>query len=251
MKTLLRIILLAFVSSANAYDLTVEDANGVKVADWIKWEDISSGKTTLGVGATVSYSFANTDYSCGHDSLTCYSLDDYGIFSGYQTVIESAFDTWASVADLNFEFVTHSDSTSGDIVFGAETMDGTHGTLAHALTSYYPSSQEIISSGIHFDLSENWSLDGTPANNEIDFFTVALHEIGHALGLDHSADQNALMYPSYTLGTVKSLGADDIEGIGVLYGVSAVPEPSTYLLFLLGLTIIIGIGRKQATSASL
>jgi hypothetical protein len=48
---------------------------------------------------------------------------------------------------------------------------------------------------------------------------VATHELGHALGMDHSANGNATMYPYYTLCSTnwRSLDPDDIAGIEALY----------------------------------
>ncbi|CAM5073250.1 unnamed protein product, partial [Natator depressus] len=51
-------------------------------------------------------------------------------------------------------------------------------------------------------------------------FTVAAHEIGHALGLDHSSNPEALMYPLYTYTGTRDFGfpEDDMEGIQALHG---------------------------------
>ena len=43
------------------------------------------------------------------------------------------------------------------------------------------------------------------------------HELGHALGLGHTSDKNALMYYSASNKTQKSLAQDDIDGISYLY----------------------------------
>ena len=48
---------------------------------------------------------------------------------------------------------------------------------------------------------------------------MALHEIGHSLGLDHSSDPEAVMFPSYSgYKAGLDLAQDDIKGIQALYG---------------------------------
>ena len=71
---------------------------------------------------------------------------------------------------------------------------------------------------MHFDADENWSID-KPNGDQIDLVSVATHEIGHILGLQHSTDVNAVMYPFLNFGmTKRELSHDDIDGMLALYG---------------------------------
>ena len=91
-----------------------------------------------------------------------------------------------------------------------------------------------IAGDVHFDDSNSWSDGG--AGGTIDFFTVALHELGHALGLGHSADTTSVMYAYYG-GPRRVLTADDIAGIQAIYGapvVAGVPEPASLAMWGLG-----------------
>jgi hypothetical protein len=95
-------------------------------------------------------------------------------------------------------------------------FDGAGGTLAH---TFYPAppNSESIAGDLHLDTDEPWR-----SGADVDLFSVALHEAGHALGLGHSDRPGAVMYPYYKLST--GLTDDDIAGIRALYG-SNVPAP--------------------------
>lgn len=55
------------------------------------------------------------------------------------------------------------------------------------------------------------------------FYLVAVHEIGHALGLDHNHDQESIMRPSYNLFPRRRMLPDyDRRSIQAIYGVSRV-----------------------------
>ncbi|KAK7307183.1 hypothetical protein VNO77_40013 [Canavalia gladiata] len=68
----------------------------------------------------------------------------------------------------------------------------------------------------HFDADEDWKPDVTNSSepDTVDLESVAVHEIGHLLGLAHSTVNTAIMYPYISARTRKvELTKDDIDGI--------------------------------------
>jgi hypothetical protein len=138
--------------------------------------------------------------------------------------IERAFQEWAHYANISFLAGSgQAAARSIDIRFATGVHgDGypfTTGVLAH---TFYPSppNAEPLAGDIHFNDDVNWQV-GT----NVDLFSVALHEAGHALGLGHSDNPGAVMYPYYRLST--GLAADDIAGIQALYGAIDTTPPSS------------------------
>lgn len=134
--------------------------------------------------------------------------------------VVSAFDEWASGSGY-FTFSRVADIVTSDLKISFQKLshgdpgefDGPNGTLAHAFAP--------TNGTLHFDADENWSLGPGPVPNAFDFKSVALHEIGHLLGLSHSQYRDAVMWESISRGTVKNkLTSDDIQGIKVLYGLN-------------------------------
>ncbi|XP_034539770.1 collagenase 3-like [Notolabrus celidotus] len=136
--------------------------------------------------------------------------------------IEKALQVWAKVTPLRFTRI-HRGTADIMISFGSRShgdyypFDGPDGTLAHA---FAPS--QGIGGDAHFDDDETFTFR---SNRGYVLFMVAAHEFGHSLGLSHSDDPGALMYPVYTYRNPDTfvLPRDDINGIQTLYGSN--PDP--------------------------
>ncbi len=117
--------------------------------------------------------------------------------------------TAAQTVNILFGSFAHGDSYP---------FDGPGGVLAH---TFYPSppNPEPIAGDMHFDDSEIWRI-----GVNTDLFSVALHELGHALGLGHADDPNAVMYPYYKM--VTGLSTMDVSTVQTLYAAqTGTPTP--------------------------
>uniref|UniRef100_A0A669CPP1 interstitial collagenase n=1 Tax=Oreochromis niloticus TaxID=8128 RepID=A0A669CPP1_ORENI len=131
--------------------------------------------------------------------------------------IDKALQVWAKVTPLRFTRI-YSGIADIMISFGRGAhgdyypFDGPDGTLAHA---FAPSAG--IGGDAHFDEDETFTFR---SNTGYVLFMVAAHEFGHSLGLSHSEDPGALMYPVYSYSNPDTyvLPQDDINGIQSLYG---------------------------------
>ncbi|XP_045674059.1 matrilysin [Phyllostomus hastatus] len=132
-------------------------------------------------------------------------------------LVAKAFELWSKEIPLNFRRIRLG---TADIMIGfargahgdAYPFDGPGNTLAHAFAP-----GPGLGGDAHFDEDERWT-DGSSIG--INFLYAATHELGHSLGLGHSSDPNAVMYPTYENRDSEDfrLSQDDIEGIQKLYG---------------------------------
>ena len=173
----------------------------------------------------ITYSFAPDGTNIGGIPSTMnVALNSEGISTAaWQQAVSKAALLWEATANINLVQVSDNgaafgdpagnqqgDSHYGDIRFGG--IGGlSPGTLAEAFLPP-PINGGSLAGDVVFNANQPWQV-----NADYDLQTVAEHEIGHALGLDHTTDSSAVMYPYYT-GLNQNLAADDKAGIQSVYG---------------------------------
>jgi hypothetical protein len=164
----------------------------------------------------------------------------------WQNEILRAAQVWAQQTNLNFVVVPDDGAplgegayqqgspNHGDIRIGGHNFGNT--ALAEAaqpppINNYSGAGDIIFNTGMNFKVGTTY-----------DLFTVASHEIGHALGLDHTGLGPSVMYPLYN-GMKPGLNADDIAGIRSIYSGGAMRSKDRF--------DALGLGNTVATAVSL
>uniref|UniRef100_A0A914E6E8 Peptidase metallopeptidase domain-containing protein n=1 Tax=Acrobeloides nanus TaxID=290746 RepID=A0A914E6E8_9BILA len=143
--------------------------------------------------------------------------------------IRAAFNRWSEIVPLTF---TEIDDERADIWIGFRKgehgddlpFDGSGKQIAHCLG-------QMPCTVIHFDDAENWryvEMGRWLYHQQVDFLSVAMHQIGHALGLGHyDGYANNIMNSKYLRPASKSevyiwpnLKPDEIKAVKDLYGIS-------------------------------
>ncbi|MDA1213788.1 MAG: matrixin family metalloprotease [Planctomycetota bacterium] len=261
-KLMWGLLLLAFVSAPVRGDLIVASplstspeefstngrkwAPGPNTAAFLTFP--SPGGATFSImGAGIGLdpgSNADTDHTGTTSSILDLNISGFTTAAHYAAVIDWALNSWAAVSG----FTNLGEVADSGALMGAPDASGGHigdirvaaweittsTVLAHA---FVPGNEPLNGPGasirgdVHFDVGRTWvdNPGDISGNGEYDIYTVALHEIGHSLGLSHSAVSGSVMYAAYS-GAKRTLTADDIAGIQAIYGPpppSGIPEPST------------------------
>lgn len=147
----------------------------------------------------MAYSYVLSGQSWNKPVVTWYAKANIG---GYIVELRQAFDDWDAEIALDFQEVAS--EAAADIVVEFQNTGQPWDGL---WTGTFDGAGNFISGTITFDSADSW--------NASKFYVVALHELGHGLGLDHPADPDVLMAP---LVTVSGLTSWDIHGAQLIYG---------------------------------
>jgi hypothetical protein len=174
----------------------------------------------------ITYSFMPDGTSIGGiPSNLFHTLNAVAPTATWEQAFEKAAAVWQQVTGINMVHVSDDGSPVGGS--GDQQGDPRYGDIR---IGAYP--QQTGQLGLAFlpppvnggpdagDLFINSNVQWH-INNNYDLETVALHEIGHALGMGHSQTAAAEMYASYNE-MKQTLNSDDVRGIQSIYG----PAPS-------------------------
>jgi hypothetical protein len=156
--------------------------------------------------------------------------------SAAAAAVQYALNVWSTQTGTTFRYQyggTVSDTaTAHDNRNVMIFRNASNGSAIGTTYSWWDSSKNLLDSDIVMWSSNFTFFTGTSGcggvANAAYLEDVATHELGHALGLNHSTSTTATMYPSYSYCSqaLRTLASDDIAGAKALYPASTSTAPS-------------------------
>src|SRR5216684_1363551 len=208
------VLMLGLSLPAFGYSLHYHDASGIVARRWL--------------ASPIIVAFSRSLYS---------PPPNIKVGSDVIGAVHRALQHWAAVANIQF-LETASSATSisppnaGDgvslITVSTDNLAAFGSSNSPGRTRvFYDSGGAIVEADIALNPAETFSSDGTAGTYDLE--STFTHEVGHLLGLEHSAVIGATMQPRQAKNgvyglpalTQRALAADDIAGARSLYGSSA------------------------------
>jgi hypothetical protein len=168
--------------------------------------------------------------------------DDRVSAAELEAVVSRAFGTWGAVPSANVSAAFAGFTTAEPVVdddqlsvIGFLDLPDMDRTLGAATFEIDETTGRLVAADIFFNSVFDWSVAPSGETGRFDLESVAVHEVGHVLGLGHSAlgetelsgsgsrtvlGKRAVMFPiAYPRGSIedRSLEADDIAGLSDIY----------------------------------
>jgi len=189
--------------------------NGHKV----KW-----GAPAAGSGAVVTYATLSAPLrfpsarNCRAMVPLTGLLESSGVTADrFQAELRAAFDLWSAAANIRFEPARSAETA--DILIGAqaEPVGRAFTNVEFDESGPQGAVRTLTRSTICFSAAERWKI-GFDGDLEVyDLRYTLLHEIGHAIGLDHPAIDSQLMDFRYSE-RFRTPQRGDVLGVVALYG---------------------------------
>ncbi len=196
-------------------------------------EDANGNRDTSASNLTVLYAIQNAYFS-GSQTIRRANLGDINAQGGYTIRVQSSLSDTIDVSQIvNHAISDWNCATLVNFTRGADTnlvgaqVDGislislSQGALPGGAKTTWSDqgritqcagNQEIFTSEIDIEINPflNWNFrDTLPTLQEKDFYTVILHELGHAHMIDHVLDPTAIMYGDVPAGQRRTISFTD------------------------------------------
>ncbi|MCH7696704.1 MAG: matrixin family metalloprotease, partial [Proteobacteria bacterium] len=183
--------------------------------------------------ATQGYAFQLSGEKWPEPNTTFHVELGTSVLSTANTAFETAMAKWSSATA--FTYFIEQDSVdpcqtplpldggvtpANGVKFSSTNCGDAFGSTTIAIALTWPTlgnSSIILQSGIIFNINKTWNVYSGPWKFDVnDFRRVAVHELGHSLGLNHEDTITSIM--ATFASDLETPQLDDIKGVGFIYG---------------------------------
>ncbi len=166
------------------------------------------------------------------------------------TAIKDALGGWEDIEEAHVSFVDQGTTTSAEVghdgenvIYFDEAWESDPDLLALTSNWAYADTGEMVGFDVRINASDHqWTVSGEAGMADLQ--NMMSHEIGHALGLDHTTvDETAAMYGSSSAGetTKRTLKWDDMAYAGLACSSSSSPTDGSRAPLALAALAIAGV----------